>query len=169
MDDPRQSAAVRRLLKKMAENGELADSISVRRKPASRPIPRRAYRDSVFGSRKAPSERQVIASTGIGAPVPSGGFARAEGSCARQGLGYWAKVAHGKTVRRTSLPPATGQSNVIVIQGSSDHGAPHVSKGTEAEWIERESQPEYRVTANFTDEYRHPLVLATAARRLTAP
>lgn len=81
------------------------------------------------------------------------------------GLGYWAKVAHGKTVRRTPLPPAKPeQSNVIVIHGSSEYGAPHVSKDTEADWIERESQPEYRVTASFTDEYRHPLVLATAGR-----
>jgi hypothetical protein len=81
------------------------------------------------------------------------------------GLGYWAKVAHGKTVRRTPLPPAKpGQSDAIVIYGSSEYGAPHVSTEAEADWVERESQPEYRVTANFTDEYRHPLVLATAER-----
>src|SRR5262245_58291587 len=81
------------------------------------------------------------------------------------GLGYWAKVAHGKAVRRTPLPPAKPeQSNVIVIHGSSEYGPPHVSTEAEADWVEREGQPEYRVTANFTDEYRHVLVLATAKR-----
>ena len=50
------------------------------------------------------------------------------------GLGYWAKVAHGKTVRRTPLPPAKPeQSNVIVIHGSSEYGAPYLSKDTEAD------------------------------------
>jgi hypothetical protein len=79
------------------------------------------------------------------------------------GLGYWAKVAHGKTVRRIPFPPAKAeQSDVIVIHGSSEFGAPPVSREAEADWVERESQPEYRVTVNFTDEYRHPLVLATA-------
>lgn len=79
------------------------------------------------------------------------------------GLGYWAKVAHGKTVRRIPLPAANPeQSDIIVIHGSSAYGAPHVSREAEADWVERDSQPEYRVTANFTDEYRHPLVLATA-------
>src|SRR5262249_17192201 len=79
------------------------------------------------------------------------------------GLGYWAKVAHGKAVRRIPLPPANPeQSDIIVIHGSSPYRAPHVSREAEVDWVERESQPEYRVTANFTDEYRHPLVLATA-------
>jgi len=38
------------------------------------------------------------------------------------GLGYWAKVAHGrKTVRRVPLPPAKPeQSDVIVIHGASE-------------------------------------------------
>jgi hypothetical protein len=81
------------------------------------------------------------------------------------GLGYWAKVAHGKTVRRIPLPPAKPeQSDVIVIHGSSEYGAPHVSREAEADWVEREGQPEYRVIADFTDEYRHPLVVATAER-----
>jgi hypothetical protein len=81
------------------------------------------------------------------------------------GLGYWAKVAHGKIVRRIPLPPAKPeQSDVIVIYGCSEYGAPHVSSEAEADWVERDSQPEYRVTANFTYEYRHPLVLATAER-----
>ena len=81
------------------------------------------------------------------------------------GLGYWAKVAHGKTVRRVPLPPAKPeQSDVIVIHGASEYGTPPVSRKAEADWVERESQPEYRVTANFTDEYRHALVLATAER-----
>ena len=59
---------------------------------------------------------------------------------------------------------STGQSDVIVIHGSSEYGPPHVSREAEADWVERESQPEYRVTANFTDEYRHQIVRATAER-----
>lgn len=79
------------------------------------------------------------------------------------GLGYWAKVAHGKTVRQIPLPPAAPeQSGVIVIYGTSESSPPSLSIEAEASWVERESQPEYHVTANFTDEYRHPLVLATA-------
>jgi hypothetical protein len=74
------------------------------------------------------------------------------------GLGYCAKVAHRKTVRRIPLPPAKPeQSDVIVIHDSSEYGAPHVSSEAEADWVKRESQPEYRVTANFTDEYQHSI------------
>jgi len=43
------------------------------------------------------------------------------------------------------------------------YGTPHVNRGAKADWVERESQPEYRVTANFTDEYRHRLVLTTVS------
>jgi len=55
------------------------------------------------------------------------------------GLGDWAKLAHGKTVRRIPLPPVKPeQSDVIVIHGSSEYGTPHVSSEAEADWVERE-------------------------------
>jgi hypothetical protein len=39
------------------------------------------------------------------------------------GLGYWAKVAHGKRVRRVPLPPAKPeQSDIIEIHGAPEYG-----------------------------------------------
>jgi hypothetical protein len=80
------------------------------------------------------------------------------------GLGYWAKVEHGKTVRRAELPPGKrGESDIIVIKAEATYHPWQVSAEAAPDWVERESLPDYCVSVS-TDGPRHPLVQQTAAR-----
>jgi hypothetical protein len=65
------------------------------------------------------------------------------------GVGYWAKVEHGKTVRREKLPPAKrGESDIIVIKAEAAYHPWQVSAEATPDWVERESLPDYRVKSN---------------------
>jgi hypothetical protein len=77
------------------------------------------------------------------------------------GLGYWAKLAHGKHVTRDRLPANTDRSrSTIVIQGHTDSLSSSNRRDTLA-LIEREKIPEYRVASGPPGALRHPLTIAT--------
>lgn len=85
--------------------------------------------------------------------------------CARHdvptpGLGYWAKVAHGKKVTQTKLPPkASGKPDVIVIEPEQRH----VKANVDGEWLSEEQSDARRVQVE-PSAVLHPLVRTFSAR-----
>jgi len=82
------------------------------------------------------------------------------------GLGYWAKVEHGKSVTTIPLPPDPPGTPAVVIkyrEPSDEKRSPKAA--LLASWLAREQTPEFRVTADVEAPLRHPLVL-DAARQL---
>ena len=78
------------------------------------------------------------------------------------GLGYWAKVEFGKRVTRTPLPPAQNTSRAPVLSfRQSEAVAAQKPSGLVEQWIEREQQPAFRVTAPRPGEWKHPMSVAT--------
>lgn len=71
------------------------------------------------------------------------------------GLGYWAKLQHGKKVRRLPLPPAAlGIRDAVTIMLT-----PTLPPDVEAQ-IQQESSPDHRITVPETPTDHHPLVRA---------
>lgn len=79
------------------------------------------------------------------------------------GLGYWAKQQHGKSVRKTALPPAKmGTPATIVIRRAPEPPPPEPPSPVDP-LMEAEYLPENRVTVAPTLHGPHPLLKPTAA------
>ncbi len=87
------------------------------------------------------------------------------------GLGYWAKVEHGKRVTRIPLPPAKTASRdpVLVYRPRAEERVGH-KQGLLAAWIARDQALECRVTVSSGGPLRHRLTTATEPQlRASAP
>lgn len=81
------------------------------------------------------------------------------------GVGYWAKVEHGKPVQREKLPPTKrGEVDTIVIKPEALLHPWQVSSDANPDWVHRESLPENQVRPDFSGELLHPLVRDTTRR-----
>jgi hypothetical protein len=76
------------------------------------------------------------------------------------GLGYWAKVAHGKKVTQTKLPTKTGgEPDVIVIEPERWH----LKGDVDDQWLSDEQSTERRIKVESSGEL-HSLIRALSAR-----
>lgn len=87
------------------------------------------------------------------------------------GLGYWAKVEHGKSVTKIPLPSAPARTPEVVIDYREP---PDVKRGTKAAlletWLAREQTPEFHVTADQQLRPQHALVIGAERQlRQTTP
>lgn len=79
------------------------------------------------------------------------------------GVGYWAKVEHGKPVQQEKLPPTKrGQSDTVLIKPDTLLHPWQVESEPNPDWVQRESLPENQVTADSSGKLVHPLVRDTA-------
>jgi len=88
------------------------------------------------------------------------------------GLGYWAKVQHGKPVKKVPLPPAPLRTSEIVLTTAREEEAPLAVRGDSLvdRWLAREHLPEFQIAAPTAGMWRHPLSLQTEkALRRTKP
>jgi hypothetical protein len=86
----------------------------------------------------------------------------------RPGVGYWAKVAHGKTVKNQPLPPIRpGQSEVIEIAGEvkPDEGRMAIRYEETRSEDTRVRQKAGSLVSGASDKLRHPLVIALQKTR----
>ena len=79
------------------------------------------------------------------------------------GLGYWAKVEHGKPVEKILMPPAPrGTPAVLSIRTREEQKASDVRRACVVEqWIDRENLPEFQIAAPPPSNWRHALSIAT--------
>ncbi|MGE5362163.1 MAG: hypothetical protein ACM3NQ_24360 [Bacteroidales bacterium] len=82
------------------------------------------------------------------------------------GLGYWAKVEHGKSVTRIPLPPAPARTPEVVIKYREPADVRRSTKAALLEtWLASERTPEFHVAADLTSRPQHALVVG-AERQL---
>jgi hypothetical protein len=81
----------------------------------------------------------------------------------KPGLGYWAKVKHGKPVKKILLPPAPrGTPAVLSIRAREEEEAPDVRRACVVEqWLDRENLPAFQIAAPLPGNWRHPLSIAS--------
>ncbi len=78
------------------------------------------------------------------------------------GLGYWAKVAAGKTVTQVPLPPISDSAlEEIRISGASDSKLPPAVRQAKREAIVGEKALEKRITVNSATAAFHPVAALT--------
>lgn len=79
------------------------------------------------------------------------------------GLGYWAKVEHGKPVKKLPLPSLPARrSDVVVIRTRDGEAAQDVRPaGLVDQWLDREHLPEFQIAPPTAGCWRHPLALQT--------
>jgi len=74
------------------------------------------------------------------------------------GLGYWAKLQHGKKVKRTPLPPPTKETPAVVQISPGPSNLLHGLAPEAQEKIARESTAEWRIDVPKTLSNLHPLL-----------
>lgn len=87
------------------------------------------------------------------------------------GLGYWAKIEHGKPVTKVPLPPGLpGTSDIVIKHREASDRKSSPKAALLAAWLDRERTPDFRVTVESKASSRHPLVVdAEQQLRRTAP
>lgn len=81
------------------------------------------------------------------------------------GVGYWAKVEHGKPVQRQKLlPTKRGESDIVLVRPDAVLHPWQVSSEPNPDWVDRELLPENQVAADLSGEPVHLLVRHTAQR-----
>jgi hypothetical protein len=76
------------------------------------------------------------------------------------GLGYWAKVEHGKSATKIPLPPAPTRTPEVVINYREPSDQERSAKAALlAAWLAREQTLEFRVTVDLKSRPQQPLVV----------